>query len=192
MFLSIYGGQGSDDFIITPNSVSPVVSKNRRGHRGIIQHKVVSADDEGYNDLVVRGVEANVMDNDGNYGWVYTVDQESSHLITEDEDGHFSFYLYPTTAPEDDLFVHIVAPSDRDEQGNSYILVNGVETAILSWAAGEMDPKEVQVTYNTDSMKLDTTEMNLVLESRVDLDVGRTKDHRFSDSGEIVICVLFF
>ena len=191
MFLSIYGGLGSDDFIITPTSVSPILSKNRRGHRGIISHTVVSSEDEGYDGLVVRGVEANVLDNDGDFGWVYTVDQQvGPHLITEDGEGVFTFYLYPTTAAEDDLFVNIVAPAERDEQGNPYVLVNAVETAILSWAAGEMDPKEVQVTYNADSMQLDNTQMNLVIESRVDLDMGRTRDHRFSNGGE-TICLLY-
>ena len=193
MFLSIYGGLGSDDFIITPTSVSPVVSKNRRGHRGIISHTVVSTEDEGYHGLVVRSVEANVIDNDGDYGWVYTVDQQvGPHLMTEDGDGVFTFYLYPTTAVEDDLFVNIVAPAERDEQGNPYLLVNALETTTLSWVAGEMDPKEVQVTYNADSMKLDNTEMNLVIESNVDLDIGRTKDHRSSDDGETIICFILF
>ena len=60
----------------------PPSRKNRRGHRG----------------------------NDGDYGWIYTVDQQvGPHLMTEDGDGVFTLYLYPTTAVEDDhLFVDIV------------------------------------------------------------------------------------
>jgi hypothetical protein len=57
MFLFIYGGLGSDTFIITPRTVDPVISKNLRGHRGIIEHTVVAENDSEYNGLVVRGVQ---------------------------------------------------------------------------------------------------------------------------------------
>jgi hypothetical protein len=56
-FLFIYGGLGSDTFIITPRTVDPVISKNLRGHRGIIEHSVVAENDSEYNGLVVRGVQ---------------------------------------------------------------------------------------------------------------------------------------
>ena len=112
------------------------MSKNLRGHRGIIEHTIVSSEDEGYDGLVVRGVEANVIDNDGDYGWVYTVDQGGFHLMTEDGDGAFSFFLYPTTIPEDDLYVNVVAPAARDEQ--RYVFVNDDIAEILFWAAGKL------------------------------------------------------
>lgn len=51
------------------------MSKNLRGHRGIIEHEVISSTDEDYDGLVVRGIQADVLDNDGDYGWVLTVDQ---------------------------------------------------------------------------------------------------------------------
>ena len=35
VLLSLYGSLGSDTFIITPQDVDPVVSKNLRGHRGL-------------------------------------------------------------------------------------------------------------------------------------------------------------
>ena len=181
------GGQGSDTFILTPSTVSPVVSKNLRGHRGIIEHALISADDEGYNNLVVRGVEANVLDNDGDYGWVYTVDQGGFHFMTEDGDGAFSFFLYPTTSLEDDLYVNIVAPAARDEQ--RYVFVNDAIAEILYWPAGEMTPKEVRVTYNQDVMKLDNTEINLMLKILVDLDGGKTKDYRFINTEQSVLPV---
>jgi hypothetical protein len=73
--LGLYGSLGSDTFIITPQTVDPVVSKNLRGHRGIIEHEVISSTDEDYDGLVVRGIQADVLDNDGDYGWVLTVDQ---------------------------------------------------------------------------------------------------------------------
>lgn len=73
--LGLYGSLGSDTFIITPQTVDPVVSKNLRGHRGIIEHEVISSTDEDYDGLVIRGIQADVLDNDGDYGWVLTVDQ---------------------------------------------------------------------------------------------------------------------
>ena len=184
MFLSLYGGLGSDNFIITPSTVSSMVSKNPRGHRGIIQHTVVSADDESYDGLIVRSVEANILDNDGDFAWVYIVDQEGPHLITEDEVGTFSFAVYPTTMPEDDLYFIIAAPAERDDDGNPYVLVNEEETEILHWASGNMNPIEIEVSYNPDANTLDCTEKYLVLELHVDLDVGRTKDHRFVNGGK--------
>ena len=187
MFLSIYGGLGSDTFVITPRTVSPVVSKNLRGHRGIIEHTLVSSDDIGYDGLVIAGIEANVMDNDGSFGWVYTVDQGGFHLMTEDGEGAFSFYLYPTTVPQDDLYVNIVAPAARDE--NRYVFVNDAIAEILYWSSGEMEPKEVRVTYNTNVMKLDNTEINLMLKLFVDVDGGKTKDYRYVNTEQSVLPV---
>ena len=187
MVLSIYGGLGSDSFVITPRSVSPVVSKNLRGHRGIIEHTLVSSDDMGYDGLVVGGIEANVMDNDGNFGWVYTVDQGGFHLMTEDGDGAFTFYLYPTAVPDDDLYVNIVAPAARDE--NRYVFVNDNIAEILYWPSGEMQPQEVRVTYNTDVMKLDNTEINLMIKLLVDVDGNKTKDSRYINTEQSVLPV---
>ena len=184
MLLSVYGGQGSDTFVITPKNVSPVISKNRRGHRGIIKHKVVSTDDEGYNDLSVRGVEANVLDNDGDYGWIYNTDDKDIHVMTEDGSGEFSFYLYPTSLPEDDLFVQIVAPAARDEQ--RYVFVNDGIAESLYWPQGDMVPKEVRVTYNHDVVKLDNTEISLMLNIFVDL---QTQDYRFINTEQAVVPV---
>lgn len=183
--LSIYGGLGSDTFNITPRTVEPVISKNLRGHRGIIEHSVVSDEDLDYNGLVVQGIEANVVDNDGQYGWIFTVDQGGLHLMTEDGDGEFSFYLYPTTLPDGDLYVNIVAPAARDEK--RYVLVNGEMSSILFWAPGDMAPKEVHVTYNPDVMKLDISEVNLMLKILVDVDGGKTKDKRFINTEQSVL-----
>eukprot|EP00956_Cyclotella_meneghiniana_P008329 scaffold11117_cov67-Cyclotella_meneghiniana.AAC.1 len=84
----------------------------------------------------------------------------------------------PTSLPKMKL-EHFPAPAERDDDGNPYVLVNGEETKILHWASGNMNPIEIEVTYNPDANTLDCTEKYLVLELHVDLDVGRTKDHRF-------------
>eukprot|EP00956_Cyclotella_meneghiniana_P025856 scaffold54757_cov60-Cyclotella_meneghiniana.AAC.8 len=180
LFLSLYGGLGSDRFIITPSITSPVRSRNTRGHRGIIEH-TVSSNDAMYDGLFIRGIEANVIDNDG--GWIYVVDHGRPHLMTQDGHGAFSFSLYPTTLPENDLYVNIVAPAEHDEADRPFVLVNGLETAILHWAQGDMTPKQIDITYNADASELGCTEMNLMLELHVDLGIGRTFDHRFENGG---------
>lgn len=182
--MSIYGGLGSDNVSVSPNSVSPVEARNLRGHRGIIEHAFVSSDDIYYDGLIVRGIEAAVLDNDGDYGWICIVDQVGPHLMTEDSVGAFSFHVYPTTLLQDDLYVNIVAPASRDRQG--YVLINNATTNSLHWRQGEMGPKEVHVTYNPDAMKLETSDLSLSLKLFVDLDEGRTKDARFINNGKVI------
>lgn len=145
VLLSLYGSLGSDEFIITPRSVSPVISKNLRGHRGIIEHTVISDTDSSYDGLVVSGVQADVHDNDGNFGWIFTVDQGGFHLLSEDGMGEFTFQVYPTTKPENDTYVNIVAPAARDK--NRYVRLNNKTVAeILYFPAGDMTPRNINGT----------------------------------------------
>lgn len=51
----LYGNRGSDRFEIAPRNVDPVVSKNLRGHRGILEHTVDSVSDVGYDGMLVEG-----------------------------------------------------------------------------------------------------------------------------------------
>lgn len=187
MFISLYGGSGSDTFDITPGTVDSVFSKNLRGHRGIIEHTIVSSDDEDYNGLNVRGVEVNILDNDGEFGWIYSVDQGGVHVMTEDNEGAFSFYLYPTTVPKDDLYVTVTSPSADNEK--PYVFVNEERSESLYWAAGEMGPKEVHVEYNSDVAKLDNTEISLVLKILVNSDIDKTKDSRFINTKQSILPV---
>jgi hypothetical protein len=187
MHVSIYGGLGSDTFTITPKTVDPVVSKNLRGHRGIIEHKVVSVDDEGYDKLAVRGIEVNVLDNDGQFGWICNVNQEGVHIMTEDGEGEFSFFLYPTSVPDDDLYINIEAPGARD--GNCFVMVNDVIIEHLHWVPGNMEPQEVHVKYNSAVMKLDNTEVHLILKLLVNVNDGATKDSRFISTEQSILPV---
>ena len=102
-------GLGSDTFIITPRAVEPVVSKNLRGHRGIIEHAIVSLTDPDYNGLKIRGIQADVLDNDGDYGYISVVDQTKGyHLMSEDAGfGTFTFQIFPTRLPENDIYVRM-------------------------------------------------------------------------------------
>ena len=78
LLVSLYGSLGSDTFIITPRTVEPVISKNLRGHRGIITHTVTSETDPDYDGMPVRGIQADILDNDGLFSYVSVVDQVSN------------------------------------------------------------------------------------------------------------------
>ena len=186
LLVSLYGALGSDEFIFMPSSIDPVISKNLRGHRGIIEHEVVS-DDPAYKQLKVRGVQVDVLDNDGNFSYVSVVDQGGFHLMDEDGVGNFSFYIYPTTPPEEDVFINVVAPAAVDE--NRYVLVNGKDATILQFTAAVMEPQEVRVTYNPDVIKLDITEKNLLIKIDVDLNEGSTEDQRFINTEQSLLPV---
>jgi hypothetical protein len=69
------------------------------------------------------------------------------------------------------------------------VWVNEAIAEILYWASGEMELKEVRVTYNLDVMKLDNAEINLMLKLLVDLDGGKTKDYRFINTEQSVLPV---
>lgn len=178
LLLSLYGDLGSDTFVITPeDGAGPVISKNLRGHRGILEHSVVSGD-PAFTGLKVRGVQCDVLDNDGDYGYVSVVDQGGYHLMTEDGKGYFSFFVYPTTPPKDNVVVNVVAPPALDKK--RWVLVNDEDTAILNFTpANGMSPQEVRVTYNQNVTGLHVTEMNLLIKILVDLDGRNTQDKRF-------------
>jgi hypothetical protein len=185
LFLSLYGELGSDTFVITPRSVEPVISKNLRGHRGIIEHNVTSSDPM-YTGLKVRGVQCDVLDNDGSYGYVSIVDDQGLHLMTEDGNDGFSFFVYPTTPPQGNVVVNIVAPAAPDK--NSWVFVNGDNTAFLNFTKENgMRPQEVFVTYNPDVRKLDITEKNLMI--KIELDQQKTGDERFRQAQQSLLPV---
>lgn len=186
LLVSLYGALGSDEFVFMPSSIDPVISKNLRGHRGIIEHEVVS-DDPAYKQLKVRGVQVDVLDNDGNFSYVSVVDQGGFHFMDEDGVGNFSFYIYPTTLPEEDVFINVVAPAAIDE--NRYVLVNGKNATVLQFTAAVMEPQEVRVTYNPDVIKLDITEKNLLIKIDVDLNEGTTEDQRFINTEQSLLPV---
>jgi len=185
--LSLYGSLGSDTFILTPQEVEPVISKNLRGHRGIIEHEIVSSTDPEYNGMKVRGVQVDILDNDGNLGYISVVDQTRGfHLMEENGFGSFSFWVFPTRKPNAKVTVNIVPPAARD--GNRYFKLNGKEVAeIFTWDQGEMEPKEVTVTYNPEVQPLNITEVNLMLKLSVDDAGGTTEDIRFINAEQSLL-----
>ena len=195
--LSIYGSKGSDRFEITPRNVAPVTSKNLRGHRGIIEHTISASDDPEYDGLRIRGVAVDILDNDGDYGYVSVVDQEKIHLMSEimSEDdkimgleiGTFSFDIFPTRRPQDDVYVNIVAPFAPNKE--TYLFLNGKMTEILLFEAGNMTPQTVTVSYNPLSEKLDLTEIDLALKINIDVDGGKTRDPRFNTTEQTLLPV---
>lgn len=186
LLVSLYGSLGSDTFVITPPAIDPVTSQNLRGHRGIIEHEVTS-DDPSYAGLTVRGVQCDVLDNDGNYSYVSVVDdtQGGFHLMDEDGVGAFSFFIYPTTPPKGDVIVNVVAPAAIDE--NRYVLVNSLNSTVLQFTEGDMMPQEVEVTYNPEVIDLSITDMNLLIKIDVDETNGTTTDERFLRTEQSVL-----
>lgn len=82
--------------------------------------------------------------------------------MDEDGEGEFTFFIYPTTRPNNNVTVDIVASAARDE--NFYLTLNGIDKPeILRWTEGDMLPQKVTVAYNTKVQELDVTEKNLIL-----------------------------
>jgi len=175
---AISGNLGSDTIRITPRNVDPVISKNLRGHRGIVEHTVISENDSSFDGLLLEGVAVNVMDNDS-FGWINIVEKEALHVLSETSSETFSFFIYPTIAPDHNVTVTIVAQTDIDE--NSYFELNQDASGILTWTfeAGDMAPLEIKVGHNSGANPLRITDE--VLTITISLVVERTFDNRFKD-----------
>ena len=187
MIVKLYGALGSDEFVVTPRYVDPVVSRNFRGHRGIIEHELSSAD-PAYDGLAIRGVQADIMDNDGDLGYIMVVDQKDFHLMTEDGDGVFSFFVYPTRRPNGDVAVQISPPLDPNDE--PYLTLSSSEQSNINqiiFQADAMAPQEITVAYNDDAAKLANTEMNL----KITFEVRGTgdDDERFIDAEQSILPV---
>ena len=215
MLLTLYGGLGSDIFTVTPRTVGPVISKNLRGgfyqtitayrycykshfihlylidlhigHRGIIEHTVSSSSDPDYDDIKIRGVAVDILDNDEN-GYVSVVDQTIGyHLMSEDglPEEEFTFHIFPTQMPADDVVVEIVAPVARD--GETFLLVNDKEIEKFTFTSTNYAPQPVRVSYNTIVSKLTLTEVNLMLKLLVKLDGDEdtTFDQKFRQTEQV-------
>jgi hypothetical protein len=162
---SIYGALGSDTFVACPREVEPVVSKNLRGHRGIIEHSI-SSDDERYDALLVEGVAVEVHDNDGLYGYVNVVEEDTTHVLFEDGTTSFAFWVYPTRRPtKGALNVTVISPATGDEGGTVYFHFNDAvtNTIELEFAEDDMSPQKVKVKYNMAAQRLKDTERNLMI-----------------------------
>ena len=86
------------------------------------EHNIVSSTDPDHNGLNVRGIPVDVLDNDGNKGYISVVDQTKGyHLMSEDGIGDFTFKLFPTRLPEADIVVSL----------NSTLMLVGILSLIL-------------------------------------------------------------
>lgn len=184
IIVKLYGDLGSDEFVVTPRYVDPVVSRNLRGHRGIIEHELSSAD-PAYDGLAIRGVQADIMDNDGDLGYIMVVNQKDFHLMSEDGDRTFSFYVYPTRRPNEDVVVQISPPLAPNNE--PYLTLSSLgQTNInqITFGAGVMAPQEITVAYNDDAAKLVNTERNLM----ITFEVG-SGDNRFVAAEQSILPV---
>ena len=193
--VSVYGNKGSDQFYVTPRKVDPVISKNLRGHRGILEHTINSTTDELYNGLLVEGVAVDVLDNDGNQGYISFVETEAVHLLFEDDyDEHFFFTVFPTRMPEGLVSVNIVG--QLDDNGETYMQLCHVgeclsnpemddvpRAIILNFT--DITPQVVEVRYNPVAVPLNVTDENLLIKSVVDEVVST--DERFIATEQSII-----
>ncbi|GAX18396.1 hypothetical protein FisN_2Lh003 [Fistulifera solaris] len=181
--LYLYGAEGSDTFVITPQKVDPVVSKNLRGHRGILRHTVTSAD-LGYDGLAVEGVAVDVLDNDGDSGAYFNViETEVVHVMDEDGLGTFSFWLYPTVTP--DPWVTVQVASQTDVNGNAWLLLNGDDLTAVELVFNETaEPQEVIASFNPAAARLEITDYNLLI--KLDLVPLESPDLRFETTAQTI------
>jgi RTX calcium-binding nonapeptide repeat (4 copies) len=94
----IDGGLGSDLFQIGgPTPANGVASRNLRGHGGLISHNVVSTDPSStYNGIDVKGVSANVADNDTP---AVIVTESDGHSIVTQGGGYDTFSVALSRPP---------------------------------------------------------------------------------------------
>lgn len=184
----VYGSTGTDQFVIGPRVVEPVVSRNLNGHRGILEHGIGSGDEE-YDNLYVRGISVDVLGNDGDYGAYVNVYDPSgvvNHVLTEGSEDSFSFYVYPTTRPVGGpLVVNLVSQSDKD--GERYLLLNGSAGAAIELFFDSMTPQLVTVKHNPAAERLSIKEYDVVI--KVSVIYPETNDVRFESSDQSLLPV---
>jgi Ca2+-binding RTX toxin-like protein len=182
----MYGSLGSDEFVVTPRNVEPVASKNLRGHRGILEH-AISSNDTDYDKLLIEGVAVEVLDNDGDYGYINIVGFEVFHLLDEEGTASFSFTVFPTREllPNTIVAVDLVPPSAINAK--NYLTLNGLGVLPLQFTS--MVPKTVVVRYNTadNPTPLAITDFDLMI--KIDLNIEGTSDERFKGTQQSILPV---
>ena len=171
----IFGGDGENAFVFTPRVVEPVVSKNLRGHRGVLEHDVMS-DDSSYSQILTQGIAVEVADNDGLYGY-FVIEDNGAHIISEDGTGGFVFRVCPTRELEGEVVIDIASQVDAD--GNRYLSLNG-KPSVLQVMFTTMVCKEVAVEYNAESQPLQNTAISLFI--TINVNSALTNDSRFQDT----------
>jgi hypothetical protein len=185
---AMYGSLGSDQFVIAPRDVAPVVSKNLRGHRGILEH-VISSEDPDYDMLLIQGVAVDVLDNDGEFGYINIVEFEAVHLLTEDGTGSFTFAVYPTRKPTADTIVVIDILPPADKNTKNFLTFNEEsELAAFSLYFTDTVAQYVEVKYNVDGgvAPLEITELFLLI--TINLSTATT-DQRFTATEQSIFPV---
>ncbi|MHC4088881.1 MAG: hypothetical protein ACYSVY_01125, partial [Planctomycetota bacterium] len=111
VFTQITGGLGSDTFYVA-GPTPPVVSDDKLGHSGVIEHSVTSAD-PGYDNLKVIGISANVGDNEAP-GIVITPAEED--LVVTEGGPSVSYTIVLTREPLEDVIITVGAPEPTEEE----------------------------------------------------------------------------
>ena len=156
---SIFAGLGSDTVWITPRYSVPVSASDLRGHNGIVEHAVSSADGD-YDELQVHGVTAYVADVDTPEVVFQTVTQ---HPMVLEEftfgSGYTSFAEYTVRLTHevttDDVYVILGVPAGSSEIPKASGLLAGEKgtwSQTLTFNSGNWNvPRTVSVFALPDS-----------------------------------------
>ena len=74
--------------------------------------------------MMVEGIAVEVHDNDGDFGYIKVYEEDTTHVMSEcgssgdecDSTATFSFWLYPTRRPSDDVVVVVKSPTSKDKE----------------------------------------------------------------------------
>ena len=115
---SIFAGLGSDTIWITPRYSVPVSAQDLRGHNGIVEHAVSSADGS-YDELQAHGVTVYVADEDAPEVVLKTVSQHEMVIEEFSFTGLTSYSEYTVVLSKpvttDDVFVILGTPGGSSE-----------------------------------------------------------------------------
>lgn len=189
----LVGDLGSDTFIIAPPSIPPVISKNLRGHRGILEHSVSSSiETSDYTGLLVEGVAVNILDNDG-LGYISVIEDEAVHVITENSDDQFTFYLFPTLLPEGLVRIEVTPQDDGASQPYMLVALGDAAfelkaTHFVDFSEQSAEPVGVKVKHNPAAKPLDVTDFNVMIRINLSGNIDNA-DRRFVNTKQSILPV---
>ena len=135
-----------------------------------------------------------ILDNDGDYGYISYVETEHIHLLFEDDETiSFVFNVFPTRLPMGKVSLNIVSQSD-DQQEPYMVLCpnfeckeNTTRAVSLVFEDSVMTPQVVQVKYNPLAVPLNVTDATLAILSVVETAEELTGDENFRRTEQSLI-----
>jgi Ca2+-binding RTX toxin-like protein len=126
---TVIGGLGSDTVNVGGDVTQDIISMELEGRSGVINHKVISATDDEYDNLPAPGLALNVAD-PATLGQVIVDDMDGSVIVGEHDGGTTftdMFRVRLSGTPSANVYVNVSAarsPSEEDELGGDTILLS--------------------------------------------------------------------